>query len=1196
MITGSKHGKLWYLDLNEEKQEQQYDSTNSNSTHEGKEQNIAAQVIRHSTIAEMITYAHNCMSATPYPTFYTAIQRGYIKPPGINVKNLAQNVPVNVATAKGHLKMQRKNQRSTIDSEEEEQQRVFNFPPKLKTATPKNVMFQVRIVEQLSADITGRFSIAKWNGQYHMIFYSAELNYIHVEILNNRTAGEICKAYNSALELFSRKGFNISFVHMDNETSSQVEKLLQNRPDPITIQYAPPGNHRSLKAERAIQTWKSHYISTLCCTDDDFLAKDADKLVTHAEMTLNLLRGSALNPSISAWHQLHGRPFDWDATPLAPPGTKALIHDRSTVRASWDVHGSDGFYIGTAMDHYRCWRILVTKTGAERISDTVQWFPKKTLMPGASLEELLTANLEELIMLIKKIANSGHNVSSSKQPISAITDTLATALRKYGEIFHNWSSQNKPTIADNKQQQPAATANVDSSTSQRVPESSPATTTQRVVDTQQHQPAATMSDSSTHTQQQQQSLKTTTTSTTAQRVPFRKTRRIEQPTHQQPLRQSLRQRRAPRFADDTKQATTNAVIASTVSSSNSSSKDGGAVQVQMSALQEYPESAHFMAKVVRTTRLFNKRHKKVRNEAAAVAERRITQDSVYTQAADRNNYAATAVDIDTTGKILTYRNAMRGPDKEAWRAANTAEIKKLAIDTKTIRIIERVEVPTDRKVAYYNPQIKTKMVDGVLTYRVRGTIGGDQVDYPGQVSSGAADMTTIKILYNSVVSDNDAKFMTLDVRDFYLGTALPRMEYMRISEEQLDDELAAELGVLHLKHNGYYYTEVSKGIYGLPHAGKLANEKLVAVLATAGYREAKNTPCLFINDKNDVKFTLVVDDFGVKYTNKADVEELIATLQSTYELHIDWKGGKYVGMTLQWDYNASPRYVTISMPNYIDKALDRFLPDHASRVGANTPMVYTPPVYGQAIQFDKEEDASPKLSPARVKRVQEIVGVLKYYARAVDCTLETAINIIGSRQANATEEVEQMCDRILQYAAKYPNARVIIRASKMQLIVHADASYLCESGSRSRAGGHLCMGDSEHPNIINGAVLTISQIIDSVVASACESEYASLFKVAQSAEIIRNTLYDMGHQQQATKLLCDNTCAIGIANSTAKQKRSKAINMRFHWIRDRVKDGHFDIIWIEGGENIADFFTKNLPVATYKKFKNKLVSSDEVVL
>jgi len=187
-----------------------------------------------------------------------------------------------------------------------------------------------------------------------------------------------------------------------------------------------------------------------------------------------------------------------------------------------------------------------------------------------------------------------------------------------------------------------------------------------------------------------------------------------------------------------------------------------------------------------------------------------------------------------------------------------------------------------------------------------------------------------------------------------------------------------------------------------------------------------------------------------------------------------------------------------------------------------------------------------------------------------------------------------MCDRLLQYIAKYPNAQVTFRESKMQLITHADASYLCETGSRSRSGGHLCLGDREHPEILNGSILTISKIIDAVVASACESEYASLFKVAQAAESLRTTLNEMGHEQEETKLLCDNTCAIGIAKSTAKIRRSKAINMRFHWIKDRVKDGHFDKVWLSGGENIADFFTKNLPVQIFKKFKERLVKSDEV--
>ncbi len=68
--------------------------------------------------------------------------------------------------------------------------------------------------------------------------------------------------------------------------------------------------------------------------------------------------------------------------------------------------------------------------------------------------------------------------------------------------------------------------------------------------------------------------------------------------------------------------------------------------------------------------------------------------------------------------------------------------------------------------------------------RVRGTIGGDRVDYPGPVAASTADLTTIKLLLNSLVVSDDAEWMSADITDFYLGTPLPRKEYMRIGRNQ----------------------------------------------------------------------------------------------------------------------------------------------------------------------------------------------------------------------------------------------------------------------------------------------------------------------------------------------------------------------------------------------------------------------------
>jgi hypothetical protein len=78
---------------------------------------------------------------------------------------------------------------------------------------------------------------------------------------------------------------------------------------------------------------------------------------------------------------------------------------------------------------------------------------------------------------------------------------------------------------------------------------------------------------------------------------------------------------------------------------------------------------------------------------------------------------------------------------------------------------------------------------------------------------------------------------------------------------------------------------------------------------------------------------------------------------------------------------------------------------------------------------------------------------------------------------------------------------------------------------------------------------------------------------------LRHTLPDLGYPQQPTLLLIDNTVAIGLANDTMNKKRSKSMDMRFFWLRDRVQQHQFVVEHIPGQYNIADFFTKALPKA-----------------
>jgi hypothetical protein len=155
----------------------------------------------------------------------------------------------------------------------------------------------------------------------------------------------------------------------------------------------------------------------------------------------------------------------------------------------------------------------------------------------------------------------------------------------------------------------------------------------------------------------------------------------------------------------------------------------------------------------------------------------------------------------------------------------------------------------------------------------------------------------------------------------------------------------------------------------------------------------------------------------------------------------------------------------------------------------------------------------------------------------------------------------------------------------MQLTVHSDASYLSRSSGRSVVGSIGYLGDH------NAAIFAISSVLDVVVASAAEAEYAALFTSAQHAEWTRTILAALGHPQSATNLVCDNKCAVGLANDTLQIKRSKSIDMRFHWIRDRISQGHFTVTWAEGANNRADFFTKALPGHVHQARMITLVST-----
>ena len=219
---------------------------------------------------------------------------------------------------------------------------------------------------------------------------------------------------------------------------------------------------------------------------------------------------------------------------------------------------------------------------------------------------------------------------------------------------------------------------------------------------------------------------------------------------------------------------------------------------------------------------------------------------------------------------------------------------------------------------------------------MRLTNGGYRIDYPYDISTPVADLTTIKIHLNSVISTPKAKLFCTIIRNFYLNNNLPSPEYTRLPIAIIPQEIISEYNLLPLVNNGFVYILIQKGLYGLPHAGKLANDELIKHLVHFGYQPTTNTPGLWTHQTRNISFVLTVDDFGRDYPKST---------------------------------------VQLSMPEYIATVLQKY--NHPSPATPEfSPHICPPTTYGATHIKPISESIAPAVSELKKKRIQKIISSL----------------------------------------------------------------------------------------------------------------------------------------------------------------------------------------------------------------------------
>jgi hypothetical protein len=567
----------------------------------------------------------------------------------------------------------------------------------------------------------------------------------------------------------------------------------------VDFQLAPPDDHQRNPAERAIQTFKNHFIAMLCSTDKNFPMHLWCRLLPQAQITLHLLRMSRLNPRLSAEVHLNGE-FDFNRTPMAPPGTRVIVHETPAKRGTWAPHGVDGWSLGTALDHYQCYRCYITKTAGERISLTVEFFPTHCKMPATSSADAARLAAQELVTALTN--------PTPATPFPTLHHEHITAFRHLATIFQKATGKDgdhgpSPRVPANSQQTAATPPRVEIShrdptrgrtapIPSKSPMSDPPSAHLRSESTKHSAPNGLSSTNPTAAPQATQfalmarfpskapmaepssahsraestefsaskKIPSNTPTTAPQVPPFSVTLTLTEQTSAH-LRSTSPKYHAPNEMPSN--PPTMEPQATPCKNQRFTPADRGPKPRKQEKEQPGPTKAPTATPLNMTYHMPTPKAQPVHTVNCIYA---MFLGLKKPETGIPSMHMANAVIDPETGKTLEYRHLMeRAEYKTQWTQSFANELGRLAQGigdrvqgTNTMFLIRHDQVPLDRrKDVTYGRIVVDIRPQKAKKERTRLTIGGDRINYPGETSTETSDLTTSKLLINSNISTPGAR-------------------------------------------------------------------------------------------------------------------------------------------------------------------------------------------------------------------------------------------------------------------------------------------------------------------------------------------------------------------------------------------------------------------------------------------------------
>lgn len=372
--------------------------------------------------------------------------------------------------------------------------------------------------------------------------------------------------------------------------------------------------------------------------------------------------------------------------------------------------------------------------------------------------------------------------------------------------------------------------------------------------------------------------------------------------------------------------------------------------------------------------------------------------------------------------------------------------------------------------------------------------------------------------------------------------------------------------------------KVVKGLYGLPNAGRVWYKELNDRMIAFGYTRIPCEHCLYYrkSDSGQILAAVHVDDYVAAVTDDLEARRFKDELRSVWEISDLGIATFCLGIAIERDL--ANKYIYLSQTALIDKTLTVFKMNDCRP--AVTPMEDKKSLTKiPASPLSVEDRAILKGFPYR-----RLVGLLMYLAIGTRPDISLAVGKLCRFLDCYNFEHWEAAKRVLCYLRGTRTLRLRLGGSaNVEIVGFTDASYACCPDSRKSVGAYcFSLGPS-------GMVSWSSRKQTTVAQSTTDSEYISAAESSREAVWLRQLLTEINFPPLGpTPIMCDNEAAIILSADPAFHSRSKHIDIRYHYIREKCDDGSIIMRYIKSADNVADIFTKPLAKAQFLHLRSFL--------